>query len=178
MTNTLTKIFSKLAAIDDTRESLGSQILTFLVDRDCKTLDEANEQFGVAYDENGWSRTAGRPKDGSKEKAAPPTVKNYVTAFRRAYKARLNVLGFKTVGEMRQAIRELREAEKEAHEKPAALKGVQISKDDSINGALVHDIAVVLTHLPDDKKEEFEAKLQRLLSQYIKKAPSELRLVA
>lgn len=175
---TLTSIFSQLASIDETKEGLGSQILSFLVDNDCRTLDDANEQFWKAYDENGWSRTAGRPKDGSTDKPAPATVKNYVTAFRRAYGYGLDVLSFKTVGEMRHAIREKRDAEKEAQSKPAALKGITITKDSVINGALWHDLVVVWDHLPEEQKETLEAKLQKLLDQFMKKAPPELSMVA
>jgi hypothetical protein len=178
MASQLTEIFKTIGENDAKQESLGAQILAFLVKNKCATLDKANEQFGIAYDENGWSRTAGRPKEGSKEIPAPPTVKNYVTAFRRAYKLNLHVPSFKTVGEMRQAIKDLRAAEKEANEKPESLAGVQISKDDILTGFLVHDISVVVKHLPDEKRGEFETKLQRLLSQYMKKASPELKLVA
>lgn len=177
-TTTLTKIFKQLNDIDDARESLGAQILAFLVENKCKTLDQANDQFGIAYDENGWSRTAGRPKDGSTEKPAPATVKNYVTAFRRAYKAGIDVLRFKTVGEMRVAIREIRDAQREAEEKPASLLGVQVSKDDVLTGALVHDIYTAIKNLAPEDREEFEAKLRRALAQAVKKAPVELKLVA
>jgi hypothetical protein len=79
---------------------------------------------------------------------------------------------------MRQAIRDHRDAEREASEKPASLAGVQISKEDILTGFLVHDISAVIKHLPDDQRDAFEAKLQRLLSQYMKKAPPELKLVA
>ena len=178
MANKLTNILKKLGAIDDTKEGLGKQILSFLVEQKCTTLDLANEQFATAYQENGWSRTAGRPKDGSKEKPAPATVKNYVTAFRVAYGYGFDVLGFETVGAMRLAIREKRIAEKEEKEKPTSLVGVQITKEDILTGFLVHDISAVITHLPDSERLEFEAKLQRLLSQYAKKAPADLKLAA
>lgn len=178
MASRLSKIFSNLGEIDTTKESLGAQVLNFLRDNDCRTLEQANEQFGISYDENGWSRTAGRPRDGSKEIPAPPTVKNYVSAFRRAYSAGLDVLSFQTVGEMRIAIRELRDARKEAEEKPESLVGVQITKDDILTGFLVHDISAVIKHLPDSKREEFEAKLRRLLEQYMKKAPVDLKHAA
>lgn len=178
MTSKLTTIFKQMSDIDEAKESLGAQILAFLVENKCKTLELANEQFGRAYDENGWSRTAGRPRDGSKEVPAPPTVKNYVTAFRRAYKAKLDVLAFKTVGEMRIEIRKIRDAEREANNKPESLVGVQITKDDILTGFLVHDISAVIKHLPDSARDEFEAKLRRLLAQYMKKAPEELKLAA
>jgi hypothetical protein len=71
MASKLTKIFKTIGENDEAQESLGAQILAFLVENKCATLGKANEQFQIAYDENGWSRTAGRPKDGSKEVPAP-----------------------------------------------------------------------------------------------------------
>ena len=65
MTNNLTKILKTLGGIDDKKESLGKQIISFLRERKCTTLDLANEQFAIAYQENGWSNTAGRPRAGS-----------------------------------------------------------------------------------------------------------------
>lgn len=178
MTSKLTQIFKQLKKLDDARDSRGAQILAFLVEMQCETLEQANEQFGKAYDENGWSRTAGRPKDGTTEVPAPPTVKNYVTAFRTAYGYNLDVLAFKTVGEMRRANREMRQAEKEAQEKPASLVGVQLTKQDVLTGALVHDISAVIAHLPEGQRNAFESKLQRLLNQYMRKASADLRIVA
>jgi hypothetical protein len=113
------------------------------------------------------------------EVKAPATVQIYVSTFRRAYKAGMDVLAFQTVGEMRKALKDLSESEKRGQqEKPAALVGVQVSREDRITGALVHDISVVLTHLPESQREDFEVKLQKLLAQYMKKAPAELKLVA
>lgn len=177
-TNTLTKIFKQLKDIDETAESLGAQILAHLIECKCKTLEQANEQFGIAYDENGWSRTAGRPRDGSTEVPAPATVKNYVAAFRRAYKAGLEVLKFKTVGEMRIAIREIRDAQREAEEKPESLAGVQVAKDDVLTGALVHDIYACIKAMPPEDRADIEAKLRRVLAQAMKRTPPELKLVA
>lgn len=177
-TNTLTKIFKQLSDIDDVKESLGSQILAFLVENKCKTLAQANEQFGIAYDENGWKRHAGRPRDGATDIPAPSTVKNYVNYFRRAYEAGLDVLRFKTVGEMRVAVSEMRAAQREMREQPASLVGVQVSKEDVLTGGLVHDICALIKNLPEEQREEFEAKLRRAAAPYMKKAPPELRLVA
>ena len=178
MASQLTKIFKTIGENDEKQESLGGQILAFLIENKCATLEKANEQFKIAYDENGWSRTAGRPKDGSKEIPAPATVKNYVSAFRRAYKCNLHVPSFKTVGEMRQAIRDHRDAEKEAQEKPASLAGVQISKEDTLTGALVHDIYACIKAMAPEDRDDIEAKLRRVLAQAMKKAPPELKLVA
>lgn len=177
-TNELTKIFSDAKELDDAKESIGGKILAFLVEKKCRTLDQANKQFAIAYDENGWSRTAGRPKDGSTEVPAPPTVKNYVTTFRRAYKAGLDVLRFKTVGEMRRATSEMTAAQRELKSKPESLAGVKVSNDDVLTGGLVHDIYAFIKNLPADDRDEFEAKLRRVLSQAMKKAPPELKLVA
>lgn len=185
MTNQLSKIFKaiggldiKKAALDIKKESLGAEILAFLVEMNCKTLDQANEQFDIAKQENGWNKGAGRPKAGSKEKSVPPTVKNYITYFRRAYEADLDVLRFKTVGEMRAAVAKIRAEKREAREKPESLIGVQVTKEDVLTGGLVHDIYLFIQKLPPEDRDEFEAKLRRALVQAMKKAPPELQLVA
>lgn len=185
MTNQLTKIFkaiggldTKKAALDVKKESLGAEILAFLVEKGCKTLDQANEQFDIAKQENGWTKGAGRPKAGSKEKSVPPTVKNYITYFRRAYEAGLDVLRFKTVGEMRVAVSEMRAAKRELMEKPDSLVGVQVSKEDVLTGALVHDIYACIKAMSPEDRDDIEAKLRRVLAQAMKKAPPELQLVA
>ena len=175
-TITLTKIFSSLSDLDNTKESLGSDLLSFLRDNDCVTIDQANYQFGIAYDENGWSRSAGRPKEGATETPAPATVKNYVSTLRRAYNAEMDVLSFSTMWELRVALRELRDADRQT--KQPALRGVQVAKVDVINGALWHDLVVVWEHLPEDERGSLEAKLERLLSQFIKKAPLTLAAAA
>lgn len=177
-TITLTKIFSSLGDLDNTKEGLGSDLLSFLRDHDCVTLELANEQFGIAYDENGWSRSAGRPKEGATEKPAPSTVKNYVSTLRRAYNAEMDVLSFATMWELRVALRELRDVDRDVQPKAPELKGVQVKKVDVINGALWHDLVVVWEHLPEDERGSLEAKLERLLSQFIKKAPLTLAAAA
>jgi hypothetical protein len=185
MTNQLTKIFkaiggldTKKAALDVKKESLGAEILAYLVEKGCKTLSQANEQFDIAKQENGWTKGAGRPKAGSKDKSVPPTVKNYITYFRRAYEAQLDVLRFKTVGEMRAAVAEMRTAQRELRDKPESLIGVQVTKDDVLTGNLVHDIYACIKALSPEDRDDIEVKLRRVLAQAVKKAPPELKLVA
>lgn len=178
MTNKLTKIFKSLGSNDDKKENLGGQILAFLVEADCKTVEQANEQFSIAYQEAGWSKVAGRPKAGAKVNPAPPSVKYYVTKFRQAYGAGLDVLRFKTVGEMRAAVLEFNAARREVQEKPESLIGVQVSKEDVLTGNLVHDIYACIKAMGPEDRDDIEVKLRRVLAQAVKRAPPELKLVA
>jgi hypothetical protein len=120
----------------------------------------------------------GRPKAGSDLTAAPPTVKNYLSALRNMYKFGLDIRDYKTMRDIRNAVNEVKAANRVKAEVMPSLVGVQISKDDILTGFLVHDISAVIKHLPDSERDEFEAKLQRLLSQYTKKAPAELKKAA
>lgn len=95
-------------------ESAANGMFSTLKTEDVRTLDHFNELTREAFQTNGWSQTAGRPVAGSKEKPAPDAVKLYVSSFRAAYRLDLDVLSFETVGAMRNAIRERRQAPKHA----------------------------------------------------------------
>lgn len=178
MSSELTKIFKEVGEIDGKKESLGAQCVAYLVKHKCWTADLAEVQFAKSYEENGWSMAVGRPAAGSTLTAAPPTVKNYITALRGMYDFALDIRSYTTMGEIRKAVREARAAKRETLEKPAALVGVQVSKEGVLTGGLIHDISVVLTHMPDEDRPEFEAKLRRALASCMKKSTAELRLVA
>lgn len=178
MKTELAKIFKDAGSLDDKKENLGAKCITYLIEHEAFTSEVAEPLFAKAHEENGWSTKRGKPKAGSTLTAAPPTVKNYLTRLRNMYKFGLDIRSFKTMGEIRNAVNAAKAARREENDKLPSLAGVQITKADVLTGFLVHDISAVLKHLPDSERDEFEAKLQRLLSQYTKKAPAELKLAA
>lgn len=178
MKTELAKLFLEAGDIDDKKESLGAQCVAYLIKHKAFTSDVAEPLFAKAYQENGWSAEKGRPKMGAELKSAPPTVKNYLSALRNMYKFGLDIRDYKTMGEIRKAVNDKKAAAREAKESIPSLAGVQITKDDILTGFLVHDISAVIKHLPDSARDEFEAKLRRLLAQYTKKAPVELKAAA
>jgi hypothetical protein len=178
MKTALAKIFEEAGELDVKKDSLGAQCITYMIKNKAFTSEVAEPLFAKAYSENSWSMEKGRPKAGSPLTAAPPTVKNYLSALRNMYKFGLDIRDYKTMGEIRNAVNQVKAANRAKADVVPSLVGVQISKEDILTGFLVHDISAVIKHLPDNQRDEFEAKLQRLLSQYAKKAPPELKLAA
>lgn len=177
MTNDLAIIFNNIESAAVTVEELATQILDAIKEAQADTLTDFNEMVGDAYEANGWSRQAGRPAEGSKLSPAPMTIRNYVSTIRKAYKMDLPVMEFTTLGELRKAAKG---AKKEARhtEAPtdelAALRGVKMTKDEEMIGAVVHDIGVVMKHLDQSDQDDFEQKLQKLLRQFSKKMHMDL----
>jgi hypothetical protein len=179
MTNDLAKIFTNIEHAAAQVEELASQILDAIKEAQADTLADFEEMVGDAYDANGWNRQAGRPADGATLLPAPMTVRNYVSWVRRAYKVGLAVPEFETLGELRRAVKESKvKPEPVQHDELAALRGVKMSKDAELIGAVVHDIGVVLTHLDQADQYEFEQRLQKLIKQFSKKAHIEVAAAA
>lgn len=178
MKTALAKIFEEAGELDGKKESLGAQCVAQLIKHKAFTSEAAEPLFAKAYSENSWSMEKGRPKAGSLLTAAPPTVKNYLSALRNMYKFGLDIRDYKTMGEIRNAVNQVKAANRAKVEVVPSLVGVQVAKEDVLTGALVHDICAAINKLPPEDREEFEAKLRRALVQALKKAPPELKLVA
>lgn len=178
MKTELAKIFKDAGELDDKKESLGTQCVAYLIKHKAFTAELAEDLFSKAHQENGWSMARGRPKAGSALTAAPPTVKNYLSALRNMYKFGLDIREYKTMGEIRRAVNDARAAARDKTEQLPSLAGVQVAKDDVLTGALVHDIYACIKAMPPEDRDDIEAKLRRVLAQAMKKAPPELKLVA
>lgn len=137
-------------------------------------LDEANVVFSAAYEVNGWSQTKGRPAAGVTLKPAPRAVKLYTTTFRKGYKEGLDVLSFETVGELREATAKKLAAPSQTAARPPELKGIQVSTENRLTGALWHDAVVLHQHLTTDEQQEFEREIRMLMMRFTKNAPAEL----
>jgi hypothetical protein len=177
MTNDLAKIFTKIEAAANKVDDLAAQILDAIKEYQADTLEDFNEMVGDAYEANGWSRQAGRPSEGSTLKPAPMTIRNYVSTIRKAYKAKLEVMRFDTLGQLRQAVKDLKAIKKQdvkQVDELAALRGVKIAQQEAMTGAVVHDIGVVLQHLDDANRAKLEAILQKAIKQFSKRAHMDL----
>jgi hypothetical protein len=53
-----------------------------------------------------------------------------------------------------------------------------VTEPHTLTGVLWHDVIVVRDNLTANKQQELEAKVRKLLDQYLKSAQMELRLVA
>lgn len=176
----LAKVFSEVAEQGERINDIAGGIIRFVKDSKLETLESFNEQVARAYEQNGWSNVIGRPTPGSNLVPAPRAVKQYVSMFRAAYRLELEVLKFESVRQMIDAVAEKRRemASPQRQETDPELKGVMIRASDRMNGALWHDAIVVVEHLPDDAREDFEARLRKLVMRFQSKVPREVRRMA
>ena len=181
----LGQIFKSAQAMD----SLAARILDAVREAEAATLEQFDTMVYAAYDRCGWSSRVGRPQAG--DVPAPHAVKVYISTIRGAYRCNVKVLEMKTMDALRKALKEARqgvreearqeEARKQAEaaaKVPPELAGVRVDDRYHLTGAIFHDAAVLWENLPEQKRTEFEDKLQILLNKYLKAAPPALRLVA
>lgn len=178
----LAKIFSEMAAEGEKLDTIAGRFMKVVKDDKIDSLDAFNGLIAKAYEENGWSTTVGRPLPGATGTPAPMAVRQYVTAFRAAYKFELPVLSY---GSMRQMMDEVAASRKELAKAEAAkkptdpeLKGVTVKSSGKMSGALWHDAIVIFEHLPEDVREDFEQRMRKLIMRFTSKVPKEIRKAA
>lgn len=180
---TLAVDFTNIARKAKSVESAANGMFNTLKTEDVKDLDHFNEIVRDAFRINAWSQTAGRPIAGSKEKPAPDAVKLYVSTFRAAYRMKLDVLSFETVGAMRTTIREMRSAAlQRKHAEPPApqrpeMEGVEVKGPQNLIGALWHDAMLLAEKIPVDNQQEMEREVRMVMQRFLRFAPPELTLV-
>ncbi len=170
----LASVFAQIEKSADALEGVAAGILHAIKTNNATTLDQFNDMVAEAYGRNGWSQRAGRPPVGSTERTAPEAVKVYVSTVRAAYRLNLKVPAYETMGALRVGIRDARSAAASTREKSPELRGIQLTTETSLNGALWHDAVVVWEHLPAEQRELFETQVRRLLTKYTKQAPADL----
>lgn len=159
-------------------ESAAKGILSAIKQEGARGIEEFNAMVAAAFERNGWSSKAGRPTADAKP-AAPRAVKYYVSLVRGAYRAGLDVAGFESIGAMRTATEEANRNHASAPApKPPELRGISVSHENALTGALYHDLIVVWDHLEHDDKAELERRLRAVLKSFVKKAPPTLSVAA
>jgi len=169
MTN-LASIFTTIENASNHVEELATQIIEAIREAQASTLADFNEMVSDAYREKNWSQQVGRPAEDSTLLAAPPTIRNYVSTIRKAYKMDLDVMGFATMFDIRKAVRMQRQPVHGQQVAQRELKGIRLTSKNKPNGGLWHDLVLLWEHLPEVDKETLETKLQKLLAQFTKKA--------
>lgn len=173
--NELAACFMRIERSGETLEGVANGMFAPLKAKKIKTLEQFNAEVTSAYEINGWSRKAGRPAaDAAKEKSAPEAVQVYVSRFRKAYRLKLNVISFVTIGALRTAMLKKTSVSHQAAKRPPELKGIQLSSENSLIGALFHDMPALWQRLPDDKKDMFYRQIEKVYNQYLKSAPPDL----
>lgn len=176
----LATVFGQIEKAASSMDTLAGSVLDAARAAQAKTIEQFDHMVYEAYDKCGWSHRQGRPLEG--DVPAPKAIKVYVSTIRGAYRLGLDVLSMHSIDEVRKARAKAQEHAREAKETQAVppapeLAGVTLVRADKLTGAVFHDAAVLWENLPEKTKEEFGAKLQKLVEQYSKKAPPALRLV-
>lgn len=172
---TLAQCFLQLARNGKTLDNTANALFDPLKAKKIKTLAQFDVEVAEGCKANNWTRSKGRPAKGSKMKPVPDIIQVYVSRFRAAYRLELDVLSFKTVGEMRAAVLKHRQDARAATDgRPPELAGIQLSSENKLIGALFHDIPELWKHLPEERQALFYKQIDRVYRTYLKDAPPEL----
>ena len=131
----------------------------------------------AAYAANGWNAGAGRPVKGAPPmKPVPSSVKQYVSTMRAAFKMKLPVTSYSSFHALRSEVRDVRvKARKKQAAQTPELAGVAVKRDDTLNGAIFHDLAVLFNALDKAKQGHMIRALDRVKNQFAGAAPNELQ---
>jgi len=181
--NKMTTAFKNVVTQADKLDDVSTSILVVAQQEDARTLEAFDSLVSKAYQDLGYSQQVGRPAEGSTLLPAPATLRNYISRMRAMYKHGLDVMSFKTMLDVRKAVKEASSAKRKGTstkqvDELAAMRGVKIAKEEEMIGAVVHDIGVVMKHLDRNDQDDFEQKLQKLLRQFSKKAHLEMASAA
>lgn len=175
----LAVVFSQIEASANATDQLAGQILLAARNAKAETVEEFNAMVYAAYDERGWSHRLGRPMEG--DIPAPKSVKVYISNIRAAYANGVKVLDFDSIFELRKATTSAK-ARMAASSPPdpvaPELKGLEVKGEGRLNGAPFHDIVELYKNLPEKLQLEILQKVSRMVTQYSRKAPPALRMVA
>lgn len=176
----LASIFLQVEKSANAVEGVASKILLFVRKVGAATVEDFNPHVSEAFAQLNWSQVAGRPASNSTLKPAPRPVKLYLSIIRRAYSLELDVLSFESMGEIRKAVAE--QAGSKAHavgaKRRSALRGVSVAHAERLTGDVWHDALVLTQHLPDDMQAKLDERVRKLVREFLKFAPSALKLVS
>ena len=128
-----------------------------------------------AYKANGWNGKPGKPKAGTGKGAVPATVKQYVSAIRRAFHLKLPVSSYSSFYALRADLR--KKAERKAARNNGAVPqrpefiGIRLTDSDALNGSPFHDLAVLHNALDKTRKSAMLGALERVKRQFAMAAP-------
>ena len=170
-------VLQHIAEQGDKLDNVAGAFMKLVKEENIDTLEKFNPWLMIGYEENGWSNVIGRPVPGSTLTPAPRAVKQYASMFRAAYKYEMKVTEFDSVRQMVDAVAEKRKEMAKPPEviRDPELKGVLVKAGNHMNGALWHDAIVVIEHLNDDDRDEFEQRLRKLVMRFQSKVPKEIR---
>jgi hypothetical protein len=166
---TLAAIGREANAIEDK----ATTVLRIVRTQKIEDLKTWNKAVRVAYKANGWNSGPGKPKTGSTTTAVPATVKQYISAIRRAFRAGLPVASYTSFRALRNELKEkfaVRKA-KAIKAAPAELVGISLKQPDELNGSPFHDLVALYGALDRTRKPKMLGAVQRIVREFSSAAP-------
>jgi hypothetical protein len=176
----LAEALAAIATTTDTLESRADTILAIVKANGIRDAKAFRKAARAAYLENGWHARPGKPARGNGHKTpVPPTVKQYVSQVRAAFRFDLNVLAFKSFHALRKAVIEARLARKPKARgrRDPRLAGLKLIKGSELTGAVFHDAAVVYDGLDKARQAQMARAIVKVVEQFKAAAAPALELV-
>lgn len=156
-------------------EAKATAVLRIVRSQRIGTLKEWGAAVRAAYKANGWNGKPGKPKAGNLAKPVPGTVKQYVSAIRRAFRLKLPVSSYTSFYALRQDLRKrsekaARKMGSAAHRRPE-FAGITLARPDELTGAPFHDLAALYGALDRTRKPMMLQALDRVKRQFAMAAP-------
>jgi hypothetical protein len=172
MRKTLAVTLRLLGATASKAENQATALLEYARSHKLTTPAKFSVAISKAYAINGWHATRGRPKAGAVGTAVPRAVRQYVHEIKAALLAKIDLERCDTLYALRKAVAESKARQRE--EKAPEMKGVALASPGKLNGALLHDVAVVYSSLKPVQRELMQKSLARLLAVYTAKPAARL----
>lgn len=163
----LAAALAEMAQTESTIESRADAVLTIVKSAGIRDGSSFNKAVREAYEANDWHVAAGRPGRGNRKTAVPPTVKQYVSMVRGAFRLGLVVAHFKTFHALRKSLKAAREAAKpRAVRRDPRLAGLTLVRGDTLTGAPFHDLTVLYEKAPKAQRAKIVAAVIALVREY------------
>lgn len=172
--STLAAVLAVIGKEEHELEAKATQVLRIVRTRKIEDLKAWNGAVREAYKANGWNGKPGKPKAGTGKGAVPATVKQYVSAIRRAFRLKLPVSSYSSFYALRADLR--KKAERKAARNGAVPQrpefiGIRLTDSDALNGSPFHDLAVLYNALDKTRKLAMLGALERVKRQFAMAAP-------
>jgi len=179
---TLTTLAAAFAALSEegaALESVADSVLAIVKSDGLKDVKAFSAAVREAYKANGWNAKQGAPVLGAaKLERVPPTVKQYVSQIRGAFRLGLNVGHFKNFHALRTALKAARVASRPVPKVDPRLGGLRLTGPAGLTGAPLHDLVVVYEALPKGQQSQMVGAVNRLVQQFRPAVPQLLQMAA
>lgn len=170
-----TKLAAALAVIGKGANELdnqATQVLRLVRAEKINDLKGWSAAVREAYKANGWNGKPGKPKAGEKKGGAvPATVKQYVSAIRRAFRLKLPVSSYSSFYALRQdlkkrTVKAAKRAQAAVAKQPVEMVGIRLQQPETLNGAIFHDLAAMYSALDRQRRPKFIGALERVKREF------------